>query len=158
MLVACNQPLYPFYIWWMAGGDWWISCWTFLSTPFFASVPLVARRNALVGRVMLPLVGIANGIVSTKAFGTASGVELFLLPCAFIALFGFRRAEWRTTAFLITIVILAAALHGLYGSALGRFNFVQYDHLWRLNAYSVSALSVAVVWMLLPARTVPAQR
>ncbi|WP_454885051.1 hypothetical protein [Sphingomonas oryzagri] len=158
LLVAWNQPLYPLYLWWIVGGDWQMSGWTFLSTPFFASVPAVAKRNALAGRVMVPLTGIANGMISTKAFGIASGVELFLIPCALIALLGFRRSEWRTTAILLCATALAAVVHGHYGVALGRFTPWEYAHFRRLNAYSVAALSAVILWMLIRARASIARR
>ena len=35
LVVAWNQPIYPFYVHWIVGGDAWSACWTFLSTPFF---------------------------------------------------------------------------------------------------------------------------
>jgi hypothetical protein len=66
-----------------------VAYWTFLPTPFFACVPVVARRNAVAVRNLLPLIGIANGILSTKAPGVASGVELFLIPCRLIACLAF---------------------------------------------------------------------
>jgi len=158
LLVALNQPLYPLYLWWLVGGDWWVSGWTFLSTPFFAGVPAMARRNPLVGRALLPLTGIANGMVSAKAFGTASGVELFLIPCALIAVLGFHRREGRVSAILLAVAALILLLHGDYGVALGRFSLVQYADFARLNAYSVAGLSVAILWMLIRARVSSALR
>jgi hypothetical protein len=151
-LVAWNQPLYPLYLWWLVGGDWWVSFWTFLSTPLFACVPLVARRNALAGRTMLPLTGVANGLVSVKAFGEASGVALFLIPCTLIALLGFRRREWRTTAALIGVILAASVAGGHFGAPLGRFASDQYAHFRHLNIYSVAALSTVVLWSLIRAR------
>ncbi len=151
-LVAWNQPLYPIYLWWLVGGDWWVSFWTFLSTPFFAGVPLVARRNALAGRVMLPLTGVANGLVSVKVFGEASGVALFLIPCTLIAVLGFRGREWRTTAALVGVIFAASLAGGHVGPPLGRFTPDQYTHLRHLNIYSVAGLSIVVLWTLIRAR------
>ncbi|MBA2932880.1 hypothetical protein HZF05_02105 [Sphingomonas sp. CGMCC 1.13654] len=158
LLVASNQPFYPLYLWWIVGGDWRVACWTFLSTPFFAAVPAMARRNALAGRAMLPLTGIANGILSAKAFGEASDVELFLIPCGLIACLAFRRHEWRIGAVLLAVTVLVGLLHGHYGTPLGRFDASEYAHFLRLNATSVVALSAVILWTLSRARAPSAPR
>jgi hypothetical protein len=149
LLVAGNQPLYPLYLWGIVGGDWPVSFWTFLSTPLFASVPAVARRHTLAGRALLPIAGLFNGIVSARAFGEASGVELFLIVCALITLLAFRDAP-RVMIALLGAIALTALLHGHYGAPPGAFTPEQYARFRRLNLYSVAALSVFVVWSLLP--------
>lgn len=154
-LVAWNQPLYPLYLWWLVGGDWWVGCWTFLSTPLFAGVPFVARRHPLAGRALLPLTGVANGLLSVKAFGAASGVALFLIPCAVIAVLGFRGREWRVTLALIGITFAASRANGVLGPSLGHFTVSQYSHFVHLNLYSVATLSIVAVWTLIRARTAP---
>ena len=158
LLVASNQPFYPLYLWWIVGGDWWVGFWTFLSTPFFASVPIVARRNALAGRAMLPLTGIANSILGAKVFGEASGVALFLLPCGLIGLLAFRRAERPMPSLLLGATLIAVLAHGHYGLPVGAFNAEEYAHLLRLNAFSVAALSAALLWILIRARSSHSQR
>lgn len=152
LLVASNQPFYPFYLWWIVGGDWRVACWTFLSTPFFAAVPAIARRNSLAGRTMLPLTGIANGILSTRAFGEASGVELFLIPCGLIACLAFLRNERRVAVVLLIATIGAGLLHGHYGTPCGHFDASEYTHFLRLNAMSVATLSAMILWTLSRAR------
>ena len=151
-LVAWNQPLYPLYLWWLVGGDWWVSCWTFLSTPFFAGVPIVARRHGLAGRAMLPLTGVANGLISLKAFGEASAVELFLIPCALIALLSFRASEWRIAAAVLAAILVASLAHGRLGAPLGHFTAGQYLHFRHLDMYSVAGLSIVALWSLVRAR------
>lgn len=158
LLVASNQPFYPLYLWWVVGGDWPVACLTFLSTPFFAGVPFAARRSARRGRALLVLAGVANGMLNAKAFGTASGVELFLIPCGLIALLGFDRTERRTQSLLLLAVAIAALVHGHYGAPLGRFDAPQYARFFRLNAISVIALSGAIVWLLSRARTASGRR
>jgi hypothetical protein len=148
LVVASNQPVYPLYLLWIVGGDWWISAWTFLSTPFFVAVPAVARRNSAAGRALLPLAGIGNCVVSAKAFGVASGVELFLVACALIALLAFRRSEWRWTLGLLATAAGVLLLHNHYGAPLGRFDAGQYAAFFRLNAYSVAGLSCVILWSL----------
>ncbi|MFP5454672.1 MAG: hypothetical protein ACLGHK_04145 [Alphaproteobacteria bacterium] len=148
LAVASNQPIYPLYLLWAVGGDWWVSVWTFLSTPFFLAVPAVARRNAAAGRAMLPLVGIGNGVISAKAFGVASGVELFLIACALIGLLAFRGGERRWTIGIWAAAAGAALLHDHYGAPFGRFDASQYADFFRLNAYSVAALCGLVLLSL----------
>lgn len=151
LLVAGNQPIYPLYLLWLVGGDWLTACWTFLSTPLFASVPTVARRNPVLGRALLPATGIFNGIVSAKAFGEASAVDLFLIPCALITLLALREAR-RVQLALLAAILVTALAHGQYGAPLGAFTPEQYVHFRHLNLYSVIALSVFVLWSLIPAR------
>lgn len=152
LIVASNQPIYPFYLLWLVGGDWWVAVWTFLSTPFFLAVPAVARRHPAAGRALLPLAGIGNGVVSAKAFGTLSGVELFLIPCTLIVLLAFRRIEWRWIAGLCIVVLAVIRLHGHYGAPFGRFDAVEYAAFFRLNLYSVAGLSCVILWSLTRAR------
>jgi hypothetical protein len=154
LLVAINQPIYPLYLLWLVGGDWPTSCWTFLSTPMFASVPAVARRNAVAGRALLPIAGLFNGIVSAKAFGEASGVEYFLLVCLLITLLAFRDAV-RTAGALLAAIALTALAHGHYGTPLGHFTAEEYARFRHVNLYSVIALCIFVLWSLYPSRLRP---
>lgn len=148
LLVASNQPFYPLYIWWVVGGDWIVACWTFLSTPFFAAAPAIARHNARLGRTTLVLASVGNAMVGAKAFGEASGVELFLIPCGLVALLGFRQNDWRLSAILLTATAAAALAHGAYGAPLGTFDEAQYARFLRLNASSVAAITIVIAWSL----------
>ena len=144
LVVAWNQPFYPLYLWWIVGADKIApSFLTFLSTPFFAAVPAVSRRHPLAARILLPLTGIANGIVSTKALGVASGVEIFLLPCALIGAALFRRSE--RVAGLAIVVLSAAAYfipHGFYGMPLVAYSAADNAGMQGLNALSAATLVV----------------
>jgi hypothetical protein len=145
LVVAGNQPFYPFYVFWFVGGDARVACWTFLSTPFFLAVPWIARKNALAGRALLVLAGIGNTLVSAKAFGTASGVELFLMPCAMIAGLAFRQSERAFGLAGIGLALVAfLLLHDRYGAPLGAFDTVEYARFLRLNAYSVATLAAFI--------------
>ncbi len=148
LVVAWNQPLYPLYVAWLVGGDAWSTCWTFLSTPFFVAVPFVARRNTIAGRMLLPVTGIANTVLSAKAFGTASGVELFLLPCILITLLAFRLREWSACTAVLLFAAFAACLHSYYGAPLGRFSAAEQGRFFHLNAWSVAILCGFVLWRL----------
>jgi hypothetical protein len=142
LCVVGNQPFYPFYVWWAVGDDGWTSLLTFLSTPFFVAVPWVARCSSLAGRVMLPVVGIANTIWCAKAFGAPSAVALFLCPCAMIAGMALRAHERKFMLVVIGMAILAFVLiqHGL-GGALHTFSTQEYERFVSLNAWSVAGLT-----------------
>ena len=148
MLVASGQPTYPLYVWWIVGGPWQVACWTFLSTPLFLAVPAVARRHAMAGRAMLVVAGVANVLLSAKALGAASGVALFLLPTALIALLALGGALFEMAA-----LHLAAWLAlGQIGAPWGHFSREQTAHFYRLNLSSVAVLCAIIVWTLTRAR------
>lgn len=149
LLVASSQPTYPLYIAWLVGGEWWVACLTFLSTPCFIAVPALARRHALAGRALLVLAGVGNAMLATKALGIASGVELFLIPTSLIALLAFRHAP-RVMVALLAVNLGAALLHDHYGSAWAHIPASGRGALLRLNASSAGLLSIILAWMLRP--------
>lgn len=145
IVVASNQPFYPLYLYFVVGPDIGVSFLTFLSTPFFVLVPAVARRHSLVGRALLPMTGIANTVLSAKAFGGASGVELFLAPCVMIAALLFRPSERRWMLALVGFGLATyLGLHGRYGVPLHLYSPDEYARFFGLNAFSVLTLSAFV--------------
>lgn len=149
LVVVSNQPFYPLYLYAVVGDRFLPSLLTFLSTPLFAAVPAVARRYPFAGRVMLPLVGIGNGMVAAKALGPASGVEMFLIPCALIAAALFRPSE-RVTAFALIAALFLSyhVLHGRYGTPLATYTDAEYAILFSINALSASGLTVFIGLLL----------
>ena len=143
LLVASNQPFYPLYFYWTVGPDIGPTAWTFLSTPFFLAVPALPRWNTLIGRAMLPVAGIANTLLSAKVFGVASGVEIFLVPCAVLALLIFRPHERWIAAFpLAGFCFLGYFLfHGAYGAPSHLYSEAEYAALLRLNMMSAGGLT-----------------
>src|SRR6201994_4925606 len=93
LVVAGNQPFYPLYLHAIVGRAAWPAWITLITMPLFAAVPAVARRNSLMGRAMLPVIGTANGILAVKLIGIDTGVELFLMPCVLLATILFRPGE-----------------------------------------------------------------
>ena len=141
LCVVGNQPFYPLYVWWIVGDDGWVSFVTFLSTPFFLAVPAVARRSSLAGRAMLPIVGVANTILSVKAFGFASGVALFLGPCAMIAGMALRARERSIMLMILGFDFAALALYDWLGAPMHLFSKEEYARFLSLNAWSVAGLT-----------------
>ena len=72
LVVAGNQPLYPLYLHWLVGGGALAACGTWLSTPGFLGVALLARRHSLGARMLLVMVGAANTLWSAKLMGAGS--------------------------------------------------------------------------------------
>ncbi|MBD0413839.1 hypothetical protein ICI42_04135 [Tianweitania sp. Rool2] len=145
LVVVFNQPFYPLYLYWFVSPNFEAAYWTFLSTPFFLAVPMVSRMDAMAGRALLPVAGIGNTMLSAKAFGDASGVELFLLPIVLIAFVVFRPKE-RLHSFALAGLSLAVymVMHGGYGEPFHRFTAEEYASFIRLNATSVGMLTALV--------------
>jgi hypothetical protein len=149
LLVASNQPFYPLYVYF--GVSWHVAptFLTFLSTPFFVSVPAVSRRSSLLGRALLPLTGLGNVIVSAKAFGAASGVAMFIVPCALIAAVFFRPSER-----IVALALLALSLGIFLGidqyssTPVHTYSPTEYAAFVHLNALSASAVVVFLGLML----------
>jgi len=145
LLVASNQPFYPLYLFWLVSADITAAWFTFLSTPFFLAVPAVARRDDVAGRALLPLTGIGNTVLSAWLFGTASAVEIFLVPCGVIALLLFRPLERVIGLSLAALAFgVFLLLHDAYGPPLARYDAAQYAALARLNLVSAGVLTAFV--------------
>lgn len=142
LLVASSQPFYPLYVYWSVGPTIWPTFYTFLSTPFFLLVPALGRRNPLAGRAMLAITGIGNTVLSAAVFGVASGVEIFLIPCALIASLLFRPGE-RLFAYAIVALAIACftVLSSLYGAPVHAYSDEEYARFLRLNAFSAGMLT-----------------
>ncbi len=149
LLVASNQPLYPLDVYFAVSPHIAPTFLTFLSTPFFLAIPAISRRSPLWGRALLPLTGLANVIVSAKAFGAASGVAMFIVPCALIAAAFFRPSE---RIYALALLALALAIFLGIDSAvfapLHAYSQTEYAAFVRLNALSASALVTFVGLML----------
>lgn len=148
LVIVSNQPFYPLYLYWAVSPVVTPSYVTFLSTPFFAAVPVVMRRSAVLGRSLLLVAGIGNTLLCRAAFGPGSGVEVFLFPCLMLAMMLFRRTErlfalgfaaLAFAAYLLPAAILGAPIH-LYGPD-------EYAALQRLNFLSAASLTALIGWL-----------
>jgi hypothetical protein len=145
LLVVSNQPFYPLYVYWLVSGKIAATFLTFLSTPFFLMVPILARKHSLLGRALLPLAGIGNSILCAKIFGVASAVEMFLIPCAVLGVLLFRPQE-RLASYAIVGLAFGAfiGLHGGYGAPFHDYSPAEYAAFARLNIISAAALTVCI--------------
>lgn len=145
LVVASNQPFYPLYVYWTVSAHVWPTVFTFLSTPFFLAVPAIARRYSRAGRALLPIAGMANTVLSARVFGAASGVEIFLIPCALIAATFFRASE-RLVGFILigAALLIYLGLTGRYDAPVHIYTNFEYQAFFRLNAMSAGTLTVFV--------------
>lgn len=141
LVVAGNQPFYPLYLHAIAGYSAWPAWITLITTPFFAAVPAVARRNSLAGRAMLPLIGTANGILAVKLIGPDTGVELFLLPCVLLAAILFRPGERFAMLAVLSFPFAAyLLLDPAVGTPLATYSTSEYRSIVFMHAFSVASL------------------
>ena len=146
VVVAYNTPFYPLYVGWVAGWDgmpWALLTW--VSMPFFALVPAVARWSSVAGRAMLPLVGTVNTLFCTWLFGVGAGEQLFLLPCITIAALLFRPSE-RVVMLVVSVVpmVLYWWLRDRFPAAPWVYSADELSGLLSMNVASVAFLSVFV--------------
>jgi hypothetical protein len=145
LVVASNQPFYPLYLYAIVGNKAWAACLTLLTTPLFLAVPAVATRYPLVGRAMLPVVGVLNTVLCVKLIGVSTAVELFLLPCVLLAAILFRTKE-RLTMISVLLIPFAAyfLVDGRLGDPLQTFDAERYTSIVALHAVSVSSLTALI--------------
>jgi hypothetical protein len=149
LVVAGNQPFYPLYVYWLVGHDVVPTLATFLSTPFFAAVPAISRRDTRWGRAVLVLAGMANTVMATKILGPVSGVGLFLIPCLLLAAAFFRPAERAISLGLLALGgVIFFGLEGHYGVPIGRYTAADEAALTTLHLASVGVLVVVIGFML----------
>ena len=84
--------------------------------------------------------GVANTLLSVKAFGVASGVGWFLLPCLLIAATFFRMAEWKISGALSLFTGLCALLLARLGPPLHAYTARQNVEFATLNHWCVGSL------------------
>jgi hypothetical protein len=146
-IILANKPIYPLYVWWFAGEGVLASTATTLTAPLYIAVILIARRSSLAARIALPLFGLADTLFETKLFGAPSGTELFLLPCALLAVLSFGDSEARWSRALAIVIAAAFVVsHGRFGAPLHAWSGPALERLASVNAYAVASLGVFIAW------------
>ena len=148
LAVVGNQPFYPLYVSYLTGVPAWPAALTWLSTPFFAAAPSVMRRSPATGRILLLAAALGNTVLSAKALGPASGVELFYVPCVLLA-FGLFEPGRRAmpVAIVTACVAIGWAVARLDGAPLQIFSADQSDCLWSMNKVSVVCLCGVIAFV-----------
>ncbi len=149
IFILSNQPFYPLYIYILVGGRFWPALFTLISSPFYAAVPWLMRRNDLAGKWLLIAASIGNTLLSIKVLGPESGIELFFFPCAVLGALIFSGKEtksaWIASALPIALFI---ALRGRYGMPLETFSGAEYGTLLTLHAISAGAICVFICFSI----------
>ncbi len=149
LIIGTHLPFWPMYVWWEAGDDALPSAFlTVALAPVFLLIPLLSRRNGLLGRIAMLLTGIANTVFTIWILGENSGTSLFLAPCAALAAILFRRTER-------LLMVLLTGLPFAIWFILQEHSFVplhDYDaqtatQIFFLNAASVTVLIMAFGWL-----------
>ena len=136
-VIVGNKPLYPVYVWWLAGADWKPSLWTLAAWPLFAALPFFAG----IARVGLALVGTLDTALATVIFGEGCGVEAFFAPCAALAALSFRTSEaWTARVLTAAVFVVFAALR--YAAPAGLFPLS--PTLLNLNLLSAASLTAFI--------------
>ena len=145
-IILLNKPTYPLTVWALIGAHAAaLSLATIASAPLYALIPALASRSAWSARLALPLVGLADTLYSTKLMGPAAGTELFLFPCALLAIVGFSAGEAIASRTLVILIYCASlALHGRYGAPLEDWGAEDPARLFALNAFSAASLSAFI--------------
>ncbi len=153
LMVASNQPFYPFYVRFIAGDDNGVTFLTLLSTPLFLAIPVLSRWRPTLALAGIPVIGLVNGMIAMKAIGTAAGIELFVIPCFLVALLLAHKDSWKIVMGLAMCAALTFGLQfSLQQTSLHQFDDLQYASLYRLNAFSVAGLTIFIAYSLGRAR------
>lgn len=159
LVIAGNQPFYPLYLHAIVGTAAWPAWLTLLTMPLFAAVPAVARRHPLAGRMMLPIIGTANGVLAVKLIGVATAVELFLLPCVLLATLLFRPTEKLAMAIVVVVPFTAYfVLDPAVGRPLALFSDAEYRSIIGMHAFSVASLFALIGFVFPTYTTVDSRR
>lgn len=146
LVLAGNGPFYPLYVAYVAGlgGMPWLLL-TLASFPFFLSVPALARVHSRLGRIALSLMATGNTVFCTWLLGEASGVGLFLLPCAGLSSLLFRPSERLLMLPLAGLPVAAFVfLHGNYAPAPYVYETAEYNGLLSMNAFSAAMITIFI--------------
>jgi hypothetical protein len=149
MVLAWNQPYYPFYLWLIVGRDAWVGIPDAFSGILFFAVPAIARRSGKLGRVALIIFAVLNVTFCSMMLGEAAGVQLLYLPCGMLAAMLF---SWRERLLMLTMTGLPVVIWLLTKERLDippvRFTPEAYASLFKLNAISAGALMMFFGWLL----------
>ncbi len=150
--ILSNQPFYPLYIYFLVGGRFWPAMLTLFSSPFYAVVPWLMRRNSLAGKWLLIAASIGNTLLSIKVLGPESGLELFFFPCAVLGALIFSSKETKSAWIAAVLpIVLFIALRGRYGAPLEIFSGAEYGALLTLHAVSAAAICVLICFLAVSA-------
>ena len=103
--------------------------------------------------MMLPMVGVANGVLAVKLIGLDTAVELFLLPCVLLATILFRATERLAMAIVQACPFAAYFIFdAAVGAPLAAYSSAEYRSIINMHAFSVASL-FALIGFVFPDNT-----
>lgn len=140
-VILLNKPVYPFYVWYLAGEGVFASLGTLVAVPFYLGVVFLVRRSALAARIALVLAGTADTLFETKLFGQGAGTELFFAACILLVAVLFRAKEiWWQRGLAITVFVIFVISRWYVGPPLRIWSDAGLASLFNLNAFAVASL------------------
>ena len=128
-------------MWYLVGNGVTASLWTLAAVPFLLTIPLVAKRLPLAGRIALPLIGTIDTWFETKLFGQSSGTELFFAACSILAAMSFHADEkWWQRGIAAFVFVVFVASRSFIGAPLHVWSESDLSTLFSLNAFAVASL------------------
>jgi hypothetical protein len=146
--IGTHLPFWPLYVWWSAGSQAFpTALLTVALAPVFLAIPFLSRRSSLLGRIAMPVAGVANTVWTVWILGIASGTELFLMPCAAVAALLFRRSErWLMIVLTLLPLVVWYVLRDHAPAPLHRYGADAASRLFTLNAISIGVLICLFGW------------
>ena len=147
LFVGASQPFYPLTMWWVGGRSAAVaSALVLLVTPLFFLVPLVARRRAGAGRMLLVIAGTLVTILAAQSLGRSSWVEAYYLPVVLVGLTLFRRQE---TALRLAALALPLGCLGMLHAGLPQSGWLEPAApavLVPVHLFGAAGLSLYILW------------
>jgi hypothetical protein len=145
-IILANKPFYPLTVWVLVGAHAAaLTLATLAFAPFYGLIPYLAKRSAWGARLALPVIGLGDTIYATRLLGAGAGAELFLFPCALLAIVGFSAKDAiASRALVVVIFCVYLGLHGRYGAPLQDWIAAEQAGLFSLNAFSAASLTAFI--------------
>ena len=150
LVLAWNQPFYPLYLWLIAGSKAWVEAPDVLSGLLFFAIPAIARRNSLLGRVLLSVFGLANVMIVWWILGEGTGIWLLLFPCGMLAALLFTwRERWVMLPLALLPLVSWLAMRERLGPPSVAFTVEELASITTMNAVSAFALLAFFGWVFM---------
>jgi len=114
------------------------------SAPIFLTIPFLAARSPLAGRIALPLIGTFDTLFETKLFGSASGTELYFAACMMLVALSFQADEkWWQRGMALVLFCRVCVFAQFYRASIsclvcsGALHFLQAERIYRRQPVDV---------------------
>lgn len=149
LAIGSHLPLWPFYILFTTGRQAWpTALMTAALAPFLLAVPILCRHSSLLGRIAMPMLGVAKTVFTVWVLGVNSGTEVFLFPCAALAALSFRKSERWLMVVVATLPLAVWCLLQQHPPVpMHRYDPAAADRLFELNVFSIAVIVLLLGWL-----------